>query len=295
MSAVFRWIDSRWKYFFLIPTLLFTLGMIVFPILYTVVLSFSETQLAANASLEFVGVKNYVDLFTSREFLSAAGRTFVFAGVSLAFESVIGIGLALLMGGQFRGKNLAKTLMLLPMVATPVAMGLVWKLILDPNIGIANKLLVALGGQPLTWLSHADTVLGSLILMDIWGSVSLIMLIVVAGMAGLPTDVYEAAVVDGANGWKKLWRITMPLLSPTIFVAVLFRLIESLKTFDIIYATTQGGPGMASTTLNLLAYRYAFEYFKFGKSSAVIILFFLIVVGMTFLLLRLRKRIEVEY
>ncbi|HEX7057561.1 MAG TPA: sugar ABC transporter permease, partial [Bacilli bacterium] len=185
-----------------------------------------------------------------------------------------------------------KTLFLLPMVATPVAMGLVWMLIYEPTIGAANVLLKSLGLHPLLWLGSKAQVIPSLVIIDIWQWTPMITLIVMAGMSTLPSDPYEAADVDGATRWQKIYYITLPLLKPTILVAVMLRLIDVLKQFDTIYATTQGGPNYASETLNLYTYVVGFQYFKLGYASALLVVFFAIVLGFTLLMIAFRKRME---
>jgi len=195
---------------------------------------------------------------------------------------------------NFKGKNLAKTLFLLPMVATPVAMGLVWLLIYEPSIGAANAFLHLLGLKPVDWLGNAKQVIPSLAIVDIWQWTPMISLIVMAGLSTLPHEPYEAADVDGASGWQKLFLITLPLVRPTIMVAVTLRLIDALKTFDIIYATTQGGPGNASETLNIYSYVQGFQYFKLGMASALLVMFFSIVLGLTIIFIWMRKRLGVQ-
>jgi multiple sugar transport system permease protein len=183
---------------------------------------------------------------------------------------------------------------LLPMVATPVAMGLVWLLIYEPTIGPANMLLTSLGFKPLDWLGSAKQVIPSLAIVDIWQWTPMISLIVMAGLSTLPHDPYEAADVDGAAPWQKLFYITLPLLRPTILVAAMLRLIDVLKTFDIIYATTQGGPANGSETLNIYTYVLGFQYFKLGLGSSLLVIFFSIVLILTLILIWIRKRLEVQ-
>jgi multiple sugar transport system permease protein len=179
------------------------------------------------------------------------------------------------------------------MVATPVAMGLVWMLIYEPTIGFANTLLKSLGLAPMLWLASTSQVIPSLVIVDVWEWTPMIALIVMAGLSTLPRDPYESADVDGASTWQKFVYITLPLLRPTIIVAVMLRLIDALKTFDIIYATTQGGPNMASETLNIYGYVLGFQYFKLGMASSLLVIFFAIVMGLTLAMIWIRKRMEV--
>ena len=238
--------------------------------------------------------RNFIELFKDSRFLAAIYRTFLFSGGALVFEVLFGVAIALLLNRNFIGKNVVKTLFLLPMVATPVSIGLVWMLIYEPTLGIANYILSLVGVQkPPVWLGASDSALASLILVDIWQWTPMISLIVLAGLSALPSEPFESARVDGASWRQMLMRITLPMVSPTITVAILLRLIDVMKTFDIIYATTKGGPNFSTETLNIFAFTQAFQYFSLGTASAVLVLFFSIVFGISLILLKFRKRIEI--
>lgn len=267
--------------------------MMLLPILYTVRVSFFEWSMSAISPPVFVGFENYINLFKDERFIDSVVNTFYFTAVGLIVEMALGLAIAVLFNRSFKGKNLAKTVLLLPMVATPVAMGLVWMLIYEPTIGAANMLLKAIGLKPQLYLASMAQVMPSLILIDVWQWTPMIALILMAGLSTLPTDPYESADVDGANAWQKFVHITLPLLRPTLIVAAMLRLIDILKTYDIIYATTQGGPNLKSETLNIYGYVLGFQYFKMGYASALLVIFFLIVLLLTLLLVWLRKRLGV--
>lgn len=288
----YSWIDRNIKWVYTLPALLFVVLMMAFPIIYTVRLSFYEWGMSSTSPPTWVGLDNYITLIKDSRFWHAVKSTFYFTSVSLVVEVVLGIAIAVLLNRTFRGKNFVKTVFLLPMVATPVAMGLVWTLIYEPSIGVANIFLKALGFEPQLWLASPTQVIPSLIIIDVWQWTPMISLIIMAGLATLPHDPYEAADVDGASSWRKFISITLPLLKPTIIVTTMLRLIDVLKTFDIIYATTQGGPSFASETLNLFGYVLGFQYFKLGLASALLVLFFLIVMGFTLFMLWMKKRTE---
>lgn len=181
------------------------------------------------------------------------------------------------------------------MVTTPVAVGMIWMLIFEPSIGLANHLLSQIGIDPLVWLGDQKIALEALIIVDTWEWTPMVALIVMAGLSAVPSEPYESAKIDGANSWQMLWKITIPMISSTILVAALLRLIDILKTFDIIYSTTQGGPGFATETINIYGYLQAFQYFNFGLASAVLVLFFLFLLILITLFIVLRKKIIVEY
>ena len=282
------------KYYFTLPALIFVAVMVIFPVVYTMVLSFTKWSMAGKP--QFVFLKNYASLLTDSRFLKALARTCIFSAIALVFEMILGTGIALLLNRDFFGKSLVKTLFLLPMVATPVSIGLVWMLIYEPTFGVANTLLEMLGLQNLPlWLGSPKTALLSLAIIDIWQWTPMITLIVMAGLAALPNEPLESARVDGANQWKILTQITLPMVMPTIVVAGLLRLIDALKTFDIIYATTQGGPQFSSETLNVFAYINAFQYFDLGYASAILVVFFLLVLVLSLFVGKLRDRVRVDF
>lgn len=282
----------RWfKWYMTLPAVLFVLIMMVFPIVYTFRLSFFDWSMSSASLPQWVGLSNYTSLFQDPRFVAAFWRTIYFTVLAIVIETILGVGIALLLNKDFKGKNIVKTIFLLPMVATPVAMGLVWLLIYEPTMGFANAFLQFFHLPQQLWLASPTQVIPSLVVIDVWEWTPMVSLIVMAGLATLPSDPYEAAYVDGATKWQSLRFITLPLLRPTIAVAVMLRLIDVLKTFDIIYATTQGGPGNASETLNVYGYNLGFQYFNMGLASALLVIFFAIVMGFTVLMLWTRKRV----
>jgi multiple sugar transport system permease protein len=226
-----RWLERNIKLVFPLPAVIFVVVMMVFPIAYTLRLSFYEWSMSAIVPPKWVGLSNYATLiFHDERFIWSIVRTFSFTIAAVIVETVLGIAIALLFNLDFRGKNFLKTLFLLPMIATPVAIGLVWLLIYEPTIGFANQFLKLLHLPPQLWLASTKQVLMSLVIVDVWQWTPMIALVVLAGLTSLPTEPYEAAQVDGASRWQVLTKITLPLLQPTILVAVLLRSIDALKT-----------------------------------------------------------------
>lgn len=287
---IMNWIDRHLKWVFTLPAVLFILLMVAYPLFYTGRLSFFEWSMSAVTPPKYVGLDNYVALFQDHRFWNALKVTFYHTSVSLVLETVLGVGIAILFSRKFKGGRIVKTVMMLPMVATPVSIALVWLLIYEPSIGFANQMLKGLGIETQEWLGSVTQVIPSLILIDVWEWTPFVALIVIAGLASLPTDPYESAEVDGANAWQKLRYITLPLLTPTIITAVTLRVIDLLKTFDTIYATTQGGPNFASQTLNILVYDLAFQNFKLGSASALLVIFFVLILSVILVLTSIRKR-----
>jgi multiple sugar transport system permease protein len=285
------WLSRHMKLIFVLPSLLFVIAMMIFPIGYTLWLSFNQWNGSALQSPRGVGLDNYTNLLgTDPRFWQAVIRTFGFSVVAVAVELGLGLLIALLLQGKFFGQNLIKTLLLLPMVATPVAIGMAWLLMFEPTIGFLNAMLRDYGIPPQPWLGSQNQALWSLAAVDIWEWTPMMALIVLAGLTVLPDEPYEAARVDGASAVQRFFYLTLPLLVPTLVVATLLRAIDALKTFDIIYTMTRGGPGFATETINTYAYVQSFEYFNLGKASSLLVIFFAIVLGISLVFIQVRKR-----
>ena len=284
--------ERNLRYLFPLPSLIFVVVLMVFPVCYTFFLSFTDWSLTSGKPLNIVAFKSYIDVLKEPRFLDALGRTFYFTFGAVFFEMILGIALALILNRSFMGKGVVKTLLLLPLVATPVAIGIVWNLFYDPTIGILNYVLSVFGLPQSGWVSETKSVMPSLILVDIWQWTPMITIIVLAGLAGLSSEPYESAKVDGANARQVLFKITLPMLMPTILTAVILRAIDALKTYDIIYAMTGGGPGYASENLNILAFKYSFEYFRMGQSAVMLVFLFIVVMGFSLGVTRLRRAFE---
>jgi multiple sugar transport system permease protein len=191
---------------------------------------------------------------------------------------------------RFPLRGLARTVFILPMMATPVAVALVWSMMFHPQLGVLNYLLTSIGLPPSTWTYSPDTVIPTLVMVETWQWTPLVMLIVLGGIASLPTDPYEAARLDGASARQSFRHITLPLLAPFIVIAGVIRTIDALKSFDVIYVITQGGPGTASETINILLYQQAFAYYQLGYAGAITVVFFALILAITFILLVVREQ-----
>ena len=294
MQKIGRWVDKRLKWFFTVPTIIFVLAMVLFPIIYTLVLSFHSWRMSANIPWEYVGLQNYIDLFSDSRFpwLSAVP---LFHRYRSDNRNDFGNRYRAVLEPPVLRQNFVKQLYLIPMVATPVAIGMVWKLMYDPNIGILDYILKSMGMPTVNFLGDSNIALYSLIVVDIWEWTPQVMLIVLAGITSISTEPFESAMVDGATPWQVTWHITLPLLRPTIFTAFLLRLIDVLKTFDIMYSMTQGGPGYATETMNILSYRQAFEFMQFGSASSMLIVFFVVVMVIAAITVKIKSKMEVDY
>lgn len=290
-----KWFNKNIQYIFIFPTIVFILVLVTWPILYTIRISLSSWKMGNSEAIDFIGIANYIELFKDERFWDAFGRTISYTFWAVGLETILGVAIALLVGKIKRKTNIVRTIFLLPMVATPVAIGILWKLMYDPTIGILNMILSGLGLPTSSWLSSSDSVFSSLIIMDVWEWTPMIMLMVLAGLSGLGDDVFESAKVDGANEMQIITKISLPMLAPTILMAVLLRMIDALKTFDQIYSTTSGGPGYSSENLNILSYRYAFEYFYMGKACALLMVFFIVVLAFALIYIFAKKWVERRY
>lgn len=290
-----HWVNKHRKWVLAAPAMIFIALLLIFPLVWTLYLSFTNSRGSVRAPLDFVGFENYLGVLTDTDrFWPAVGRTAYFTGGALLFEVVLGIAIALLLWRPFRGERWVRVAILLPLVATPVAIGMMWRLIFEPNIGFANEFLSWFGIPAQPWLSSPDTALTTLVFVDVWQWTPMVTLIILAGLTALPEEPEEAARVDGANWWQRLRFVTLPLLAPTIAAAVILRGIDALKTFDILYATKGKGGGSFHEveTLNIYAYGLSFDYNRYGQASTVLILFFMMIIGLIWIMSLRRKALN---
>ncbi|NMJ39701.1 sugar ABC transporter permease [Roseomonas sp. JC162] len=266
------------------------MAVIIFPWVFTLYVSAFNWHLGGER--EWVGFGNYVQLFTDSRFGWAVARTLFYTGLAVVLPMIFGLAAALAFHRKFPLRGLARTVFILPMMATPVAVALVWTMMFHPQLGVLNWLLSQVGLPPSLWVYSAETVIPTLVLVEVWHWTPLVMLLILGGLASLPTDPYEAAKIDGANAWQAFRHITMPLLAPFVVVALIIRTIDALKAFDTIYVITQGGPGQASETINIFLYLQAFAFYNVGYASAVVVVFFAIIMLLAALLLWTRQRVK---
>jgi multiple sugar transport system permease protein len=269
---------GRAGWFLVAPALIILLAMTVFPTVYLLRSSFFSFTLLSSES-HFVGLQNYIYDLTNPDIRYSLLITMLFVAIAVGLELVIGLLLALALAPQNLENNIASTLLLLPFAGTPVVSALLWRELLNPNYGWVNYYLQQIGimRTPVAWLSSPLTAWIALIGLDVWQWMPFVALILMAGLQGLPSDVKEAAIVDGAGGWQLFWHITLPLLRPFIAVAVLLRIVQSFKIFDTVQVLTGGGPGTSTQVINLTIYRVALEDFSIGAASALGIMFLIIV------------------
>jgi multiple sugar transport system permease protein len=263
-------------YLMTFPALLALIG-ILYPFVLGVYYTFTNYTLTEPGNIRWVGLANYIEIFRNIEFWKAFGLTFVFAASVVMIELALGLGVALLLKDAFPGVRILRSFLIIPMMIPPIVSALMWKVILLPtNQGVLNHILDLVGIRPIAWLGDSATALVSLILIDVWIYSPFAVLIFLAGLQSMPKEPYEAAQVDGASGWFIFCKLTLPLLTPSIVLVTLFRLIDSLKVFDIIYATTKGGPAGATMTLHIQSYFEAIRWFRMGRGMVYLfVLWFL--------------------
>ncbi|MGY4230699.1 multiple sugar transport system permease protein [Bradyrhizobium sp. USDA 4503] len=278
---------SYWP--FVIPALVVVLAVIIFPWVFTIWMSLQEWKVGSPTV--FVGLANYLRLPTDPRFVEAVGHTLSYTALSVLLPLVFGTLAAVVFHQKFAARGFLRGIFIMPMMATPVAIALVWTMMFHPQLGVLNYLLSLVGLPPQLWVFNPATVIPSLVLVETWQWTPLVMLIVLGGLAAIPTEPYESAQIDGANFWQVFRFITLPLIMPFLFIAGMIRMIDAVKSFDIIFAITQGGPGSASETINVYLYSVAFVYYDLGYGSAIAVVFFLLIVALAALLLYLRKRL----
>ncbi len=279
---------ARRYWLFILPAGIVVAAVIVFPWVFTLFMSLQDYRVGSPMS--FAGLNNYTRMLADDRFLWSIARTLYFTVLAVICPTVIGVAAAVCFNKRFVMRGLARTIFILPMMATPVAVALVWTMMFHPQLGVLNYLLTEMGLPPSTWIYDSSTVIPTLVMVETWQWTPLIMLIVLGGLASLPQDPYEAAELDGASGWQCFRHITLPLVWPFIMVALVLRAVDALKAFDTIFVITGGGPGTSSETLNLYLYQQAFSYYDIGYASAIVVVFFVLVMLVTVLLMATRRK-----
>ena len=278
--------SSYWP--FVVPAVAVVGSVIVFPWGFTIWMSLQEWTVGG--ARRFSGLANYMRLASDERFLTSVGHTLVYTFLAVVLPLIFGTFAALIFNSRLPFRGVLRGVFVMPMMATPVAVALVWTMMFHPQLGVLNYLLSLIGIGPQAWVFSPSTVIPSLVLVETWQWTPLVMLIVLGGLAAIPAEPYESAEIDGANVLQRFRYITLPMIAPFLMVAVIIRTIDALKSFDIIYAITQGGPGTASETINLYLYSVAFAYYDVGYGSAIAVVFFAIVIALSLLMLHLRQR-----
>ncbi len=266
-----------------VPAALCMLGILGYPIVKSFILSFQQYNLAGYYKTQFIGLANFIELLQEPKFQNALLVTIIYTLVAVSVELVLGFTVALAVFAPALWSRVLRSLYLVPMVFTPVAAGLLWRFLYHPAIGVLDYVLMATGiiGKPIIFLGQVNTALASVLAVEIWQATPFVILVFMAGLAALPREPYDAAVVDGASGLKLIRYVTLPLLRPIILVIAVIRSMDAFRAFDLVYMMTRGGPASATETLTYYTYITAFREFSLGKASAMAYIITLVVLLMS--------------
>ena len=263
------WIDRRLKFVFLAPAMIALVALTAFPTVYMFVAAFVKFDASAPLNSKFIGIDNFLRLFTDDKFHNALINTAVFTSVAVTLEFVLGLGFALLVDTYIRRANFIKTLLILPMMMPTIVVAIAWKLMYQPQFGVINDLLGKVGIPPLLWAAGVKTAMPAIILVDVWEWTPFIFLMCLAGLASLPQEPFEAADLDGASAFQKFRDLTLPFLKPVIVVTLLLRIMDAFRLFDQVFILTVGGPAGATETLSFYLYKVTFRFFDIGYAAAI--------------------------
>jgi multiple sugar transport system permease protein len=262
--------NSRWiPWLFMAPALVLIAVVTIYPMIYSMIISFQDVRLARINQAEFVGLDNYIRLLGDTAFHRSLLLSIIYVIGSVLGSLVLGLGLALLFDRDLHGMVLWRSLLIVPMVVTPVSIGLTWRMMYSDQTGVINFALGQLGLPRPLWIESPDTALVSVILVDIWEWTPFMFLILLAGLRSLPLSPFESARVDGASAWQRFIYLTLPMLWPVIAVAVLLRAIDALRIFDQIFIMTRGGPAQATDLFSLFLYRTGFKHAYISYAAAL--------------------------
>lgn len=254
---------------FTAPTWILLSLTILLPLIYGIYLSFLNVNLSSFTPTKFIGLANYKLALTAPETYSTLVTTLQLMVIGLIVQIPLGIFLAIVLHQNLAGSKFFRSALIVPMLLTPVAVGLIFRFMFDTDIGIINWALSLIGSDGYNWLGSRTTALLAIVIVDSWQSVPFVMLLVVAALATIPTSIYEAALVDGANKFQVFFRITLPLIVPTLLVLTMIKIMDFLKLFDTLFILTRGGPGNDTTTLGLWTYKTGFIFLEMSRAAAL--------------------------
>ena len=290
-----EWMRARRRtailpYLLMLPALLLLVGMI-YPFCLGVYYSLTSYFLQYPHLFRFIGLGNYLKMPGDPLFAYSVQFTLAYTAVAVLIQVSLGVGVALLLHGRIIARGVLRAMMLMPLMMPPVITALMWKVMMaSTKAGILNHLLGVVGLGPVNWLGSVNSAMVSVLIIDTWGNLPFVSLILLGGLQSLPYEPYEAALVDGAGGWDVLRYITLPLLTPFIILATTFRIMDSLRIFDVIYATTVGGPADATMNLHMRAFWQAFQWYSMGMGMAYAMVLLVLVFIASYILMRYWRR-----
>ena len=282
--------DRRYGYLLAAPTVLIVLLIILFPITFALISSFFDYTLINKSFNNFIGLDNYVNSINDEQLFNSISVTIFFVILVVLFEFLLGFFIALLLNSIDRFKSVYYFILLLPLLINPIVVGLIWRMFLHPQLGILNYLLSLISINPVNWLGDPKMAFVTIIFVDIWHQVSFMIILLLAGLSAIPKEPYEAARSDGAGILDCFIHITLPYMRPVIIVTILIRLIFAIKTYDLIYIMTKGGPGDATDLISYYIYRSAFISLNLGEAAAMSTILLFIIVILTLPLFKYMNR-----
>jgi len=274
-----------WPYRFLIPALVVLIAIVAFPTFFLFYVSFHEWVLFKRG-MPFIGLENFSRILTSPEFLQSLKVSVIYTFSTTGLTFALGLGLALILSQELKGRGIIRTLTTLPLVIPPVVAGFAWKFVLNREVGVIGAYLLPLMGFTKSLLADPPLALFSIVLADIWSKTPLMFLILLAGLQAVSPELFEAGRIDGASGWQLFWYVTFPLIKPAAVIALIIRFIDAFNVFDTIFVMTSGGPGTATQTLPLLGWKIGFLYFHLGEAASLAIIMLTMTIGVSIILIR---------
>jgi multiple sugar transport system permease protein len=272
------------KYRMMMPAALTLVIIIILPLLYSIYVSMHEYILQFGLG-RFVGLHNYLAAFTQKGFVTSITNTFVLTFAVVIIEFIVAFSLALLLDRKtLKARNFYTVILMLPIMMPPICVGLIWRLLLHPDLGVVNFVLKSIGLQALGWYGDASTAMLTVILVDVWHETSLLLILILSGLTSLDHTQFEAAQVDGASFFQTLWHVTIPLLAPVLTVAAIIRTVSAVKVYDLIYILTAGGPGSRTETMSYYIYKMAFRKMDMGSAAAESFLLLIVIMIFVYLL-----------
>jgi len=282
-------------YTFILPAVVLLIIILVFPLLFSFNLTFHEWCLKMPGKAIFIGLGNYRELLQDQRFIHSMELIVLFVAISVSIELWIGIGVALFLNRRFVGEKIIRSILLLPIFIVPVVSGLTFRFMYDPMGGVINRFLQIFGINGPSWLTDPFFALPSIVIQDIWRMWPFMFIILYAGLSSLPKEFYESAQVDGASRWVIFKNITLPLMKPTIFIALLLRSIDAFRAFDEVYVMTKGGPGNATELVSIYIYKQGFSFFRMGYAASLSYIASFVVLMLSIILIRTMYKAMVEY
>jgi multiple sugar transport system permease protein len=284
-----QWSERHLRYLMLAPTVVILLALTIFPSIYMFYAAVHRVSPNPDLPWAFVGVDNFARLLTDAQFQVALRNTAVFTIVAVSVEFLLGLGLALLLDKFIRRLTFLKTVLMIPMMLPPIAVAITWKLIYEPQFGVLNEIMFRLGLPIQAWAGDVNLAMFSIIVADVWQWTPFIFLLMLAGLASLPIEPYEAAALDGASSWRQFWDLTIPFLKPVIAIALLLRVMDALRLFDLVFILTGGGPADRTKVLSLYIYQVAYRFADPGYAAAIsLFVLFVTIVLSTWFMKRMR-------